>query len=77
MHNCLCSLVRMTVTTRPTRTKATGAWADGDRTPLNDVEAFKHEDDALNVRQRIIDVYSQQGFSSIAPSDLTGRFRWV
>lgn len=67
----------MTVTTRPTRTKATGAWADGDRTPLNDVETFKHDDDALNVRQRIIDVYSKEGFASIAQSDLTGRFRWM
>ncbi|WP_277451544.1 nitrite/sulfite reductase [Janibacter sp. DB-40] len=67
----------MTVTTRPTRTKATGAWADGDRTPLNHNEAFKQEDDALNVRQRIIDVYSKQGFDSIAHDDLTGRFRWM
>ncbi|WXB75010.1 nitrite/sulfite reductase [Janibacter alittae] len=67
----------MTVTTRPTRTKATGAWADGDRTPLNDNEAFKQEDDALNVRQRIIDVYSRQGFASISHDDLTGRFRWM
>jgi len=77
MHNQGCSVTHVTVTTRPTRTKATGAWADGDRTPLNDVEVLKHEDDALNVRQRILDVYSQQGFSSIAPSDLTGRFRWM
>ena len=67
----------MTVTTRPTRTKSTGAWADGDRTPLNHNEAFKQEDDALNVRQRIIDVYAERGFDSIAEDDLTGRFRWM
>ena len=69
----------MTATTRterPTRTKATGAWADGDRTPLNHNEAFKQEDDGLNVRQRIIETYSREGFASIAPDDLTGRMRW-
>ena len=48
--------------------------ADGD---LNDVETFKREDDALNVRQRILDVYSKEGFDSIAPNDLNGRFRWM
>ncbi|GAB3116099.1 sulfite reductase SirA [Janibacter alkaliphilus] len=66
----------MTVTTRPTRTKATGAWADGDRTPLNHNEEFKQEDDGLNVRQRIVDVYSKQGFGAISPDDLKGRMRW-
>ena len=67
----------VTVTTRPTRTRTTGAWADGDRTPLNHPEQFKQDDDALNVRARIIDVYAQQGFDSIAADDLTGRFRWM
>lgn len=66
----------MTVTTRPTRTKSTGAWADGDRTPLNHNEEFKQEDDALNVRARIEEIYSKQGFASIAKDDLTGRMRW-
>ena len=67
----------MTVTTRPTRTKSTGAWADGDRTPLNHNEEFKQEDDALNVRARIIEQYAHEGFDSIAHDDLTGRFRWM
>ena len=62
---------------RPTRTAATGAWADGDRTPLNANEAFKQADDALNVRQRIIDIYSKQGFHSIPGDDLRGRMRWM
>ncbi|WP_068258285.1 nitrite/sulfite reductase [Janibacter limosus] len=66
----------VTVTTRPTRTKSTGAWADGDRTPLNHNEEFKQEDDALNVRARIEETYSKQGFASIAKDDLTGRMRW-
>src|SRR6185437_2513909 len=32
--------------------------------------------DGLNVRQRIIDIYSKYGFDSIDPADLRGRFRW-
>ena len=70
-----------TSTTRPARParqagKATGAWADGDSTPLNHNEQFKQDDDGLNVRQRIIDDYSRHGFSSIAGDDLRGRMRW-
>ncbi len=56
--------------------KATGAWADGDRTPLNHNEEFKQQDDGLNVRQRIVDDYAQHGFASIAGDDLRGRMRW-
>lgn len=67
----------VTATTRPTRSTTTGAWADGDRTPLNHNEQFKQDDDALNVRARIIDVYAKAGFDSIAVDDLTGRFRWM
>ena len=62
--------------TRPKRNQATGAWADGDRTPLNPNEVFKQADDGLNVRARIEEVYSKEGFSSIAPEDLRGRMRW-
>ena len=65
-------------TTRPQRQagKATGAWADGDRTPLNANEEFKAADDGLNVRARIEDVYSKEGFASISGEDLRGRMRW-
>ncbi|MFZ1486173.1 MAG: nitrite/sulfite reductase, partial [Nostocoides sp.] len=62
---------------RPTRTLATGAWADGDRTPLNANEAFKQADDALNVRQRVLEVYAKEGFASIPADDLRGRLRWM
>lgn len=64
--------------TRPQRQagKATGAWADGDRTPLNANEEFKQADDGLNVRARIEDVYSKEGFASISGEDLRGRMRW-
>ena len=56
--------------------KGQGQWALGYREPLNKNEETKKNDDGLNVRQRIIDVYAQRGFSSIDPADLHGRFRW-
>lgn len=61
---------------RQGRTTATGAWADGDRTPLNANEAFKAADDGLAVRERILTTYARDGFGSIAPDDLRGRMRW-
>ncbi len=61
---------------RPRRKQATGAWADGDTTPLNANEAFKQADDGLNVRARIEEVYSREGFASISADDLRGRMRW-
>jgi sulfite reductase (ferredoxin) len=60
----------------PARHKGQGQWALGYREPLNKNEETKRNDDGLNVRQRIIDVYSRQGFASIDPADLRGRFRW-
>lgn len=63
-------------TTRPKRSQATGAWADGDKTPLNPNEAFKQEDDGLNVRARIEEIYAKEGFGSIPADDLRGRMRW-
>ncbi|MEU7877574.1 nitrite/sulfite reductase [Microbispora bryophytorum] len=58
------------------RPRGEGQWALGYREPLNKNEENKKADDGLNVRQRIIDVYSKQGFDSIDPADLRGRFRW-
>lgn len=57
--------------------RSEGQWAKGYREPLNPAEAFKREDDGLNVRHRIETVYSRRGFASIWPSDLRGRFRWM
>ncbi len=62
------------VTTR--RARGEGQWALGYREPLNKNEENKKNDDGLNVRQRIIDIYSRRGFDSIDPADLRGRFRW-
>jgi sulfite reductase (ferredoxin) len=60
----------------PRRARGEGQWALGYREPLNKNEENKKNDDGLNVRQRIIDVYSKRGFDSIDPADLRGRFRW-
>jgi sulfite reductase (ferredoxin) len=58
------------------RPRGEGQWALGYREPLNANEESKKNDDGLNVRQRIIDVYARRGFDSIDPADLRGRFRW-
>ena len=60
----------------PRRPKGEGQWALGYREPLNANEQAKKDDDALNVRARIENIYARGGFSSIDPSDLRGRFRW-
>ncbi|MPQ98555.1 nitrite/sulfite reductase [Modestobacter sp. I12A-02628] len=38
---------------------------------------MKKDSDGLEVRQRIIDIYSKAGFDSIDPGDLRGRMRWM
>lgn len=65
--------------TEPPRTKGRneGQWALGNREPLNDTERLKKDDDPLNVRARIENVYAKQGFDSIDKTDLRGRFRWM
>ncbi|OBI09282.1 sulfite reductase [Mycobacterium sp. E2462] len=64
-------------TARPAKTRVEGQWALGDREPLNDAEKLKNDDAPLNVRDRIVNVYANEGFDSIAPTDLRGRFRWM
>jgi sulfite reductase (ferredoxin) len=70
-----------TETTRPARKprakRGEGQWALGYREPLNPNEQFKKDDDPLNVRARIENVYSKRGFASIDPNDLRGRMRWL
>jgi sulfite reductase (ferredoxin) len=61
----------------PSRThRGQGQWASGHLEPLNAAERFKKDDDGLNVRHRILTRYAHQGFDSIDPQDLRGRFRW-
>jgi sulfite reductase (ferredoxin) len=62
------------MSSRPQRGQ--GQWALGHLEPLNAAERFKKDDDGLNVRGRILTRYAVQGFDSIDPSDLRGRFRW-
>lgn len=60
----------------PRRPKGMGQWALGHVEPLNPNERTKKDDNGLNVRDRIINIYSKAGFDSIDPGDLRGRFRW-
>jgi sulfite reductase (ferredoxin) len=66
----------VTRTARPRPKRGEGQWALGYREPLNANEQFKKDDDALNVRARIENIYSKRGFASIDPNDLRGRMRW-
>ncbi|MCU0277894.1 MAG: nitrite/sulfite reductase [Candidatus Nanopelagicales bacterium] len=66
----------MSTSTRPTRSKETGQWALGQRTPLNENEKFKQEDDGLSARARVEQIYAKEGFASIPAEDLRGRLRW-
>src|SRR5436853_1049327 len=58
------------------RPRGEGQWKLGYREPLNPNERTKKDDDGLNVRARIENVYSKRGFDSIDPADLRGRMRW-
>ena len=67
-----------TARNRPARTKKPdGQWALDGTDPLNDDERIKQEDPGLSCKQRIIELYSQQGFDSISVEDLAPRFKWV
>ncbi|WP_433613804.1 nitrite/sulfite reductase [Dactylosporangium sp. CA-139114] len=58
------------------RPRGEGQWALGHREPLNPNERSKKDDNPLNVRARIENIYAHAGFDSIDPADLRGRFRW-
>ena len=59
-----------------TSRRGQGQWALGHSEPLTPNERVKKDDDGLNVRARIENVYAHRGFASIDPADLRGRFRW-
>jgi sulfite reductase (ferredoxin) len=65
-----------TPTARPRKARGEGQWALGHREPLNPNERIKKDDNPLNVRDRIENIYAHTGFASIDPQDLRGRFRW-
>ncbi len=52
-----------------------GQWALGYREPLNPAEQVKKDDSPLNVKQRVLDIYSKSGFDSIDAADLRTRLR--
>jgi sulfite reductase (ferredoxin) len=58
------------------RSLGQGQWALGHLEPLTPQERMKKDDDGLNVRARIENIYSKAGFASIDPADLRGRMRW-
>jgi sulfite reductase (ferredoxin) len=63
-------------TSTQSRARGEAQWALGYMEPQNPAEVAKREDDGLNVRERIENVYATKGFGSIWPSDLRNRFRW-
>ncbi len=58
------------------RHRGEGQWAKGHFTPLNANEQLKKDDDGLNVRARIENIYAYRGFDAIDGQDLRGRMRW-
>ena len=58
------------------RHRGEGQWAKGHFTPLNPNEQVKKDDDGLNVRARIENIYAARGFDAIDGQDLRGRMRW-
>jgi len=60
----------------PREGRSNGQWAVDGRAPLNANEEWKHAEGGLDVRARIEQVYAREGFASIPPQDLGGRFRW-
>ena len=61
---------------RPPKRRAEGQWKLGYREPLNANEQAKKDDNPLNVKARILNIYSKNGFDSIDKGDLRGRMRW-
>ncbi|MEX3515767.1 MULTISPECIES: nitrite/sulfite reductase [unclassified Corynebacterium] len=57
--------------------KPEGQWKIDGHKPLNNDEVIKQEDGGMSARQRVIDIYSKQGFSSIPADDLAPRFKWL
>lgn len=61
---------------KPAKRRGEGQWKLGYREPLNPNEQVKKDDNPLNVRARIENIYAHRGFDSIDKQDLRGRMRW-
>lgn len=69
---------RTTTSARPKRKpKPEGQWNIDGTSPLNKEEEVKQEQEAFEVKQRVIDTYSKQGFDSIPADDISKRFKWL
>ncbi|MDO5097499.1 MAG: nitrite/sulfite reductase [Corynebacterium sp.] len=66
-----------TPSTNRRKAKPEGQWKIDGTAPLNDDERIKQEEDVLEARRRIIEVYSKKGFASISAEDLAPRFKWL
>jgi sulfite reductase (ferredoxin) len=60
----------------PRPKRAQGQWALGYLEPLTPQETNKRNQDGLDVYDRIVNKYAKEGWDTIDPADLTGRFRW-
>ena len=54
----------------PREGRSNGQWLVDGTAPLNHNEEFKAEDNPLNVRARIEEIYAKEGFDSIPIDDL-------
>ncbi|WP_257183636.1 nitrite/sulfite reductase [Corynebacterium cystitidis] len=66
-----------TATAKPRPKKLEGQWKIDGTQPLNRDEEVKQVEPVLEVKQRVIDIYSKQGFDSIPADDLAPRFKWL
>lgn len=57
--------------------KPEGQWLIDGKEPLNHDEELKQVEPVMQVKQRVIDTYSKQGFDSIPAEDLAPRFKWL
>lgn len=57
--------------------KPEGQWLVDGTAPLNHDEELKQASEIWDVKQRVIDTYSKEGFDSIARDDLYPRFKWL
>ena len=63
---------------RPKRArKPEGQWKIDGTAPLNHVEEVKQDGEVLDVYDRVVNIYSKQGFDSIPADDIAPRFKWL
>lgn len=66
-----------TTTRRQRVRKPEGQWKIDGTAPLNHVEEVKQDGEVLDVYDRVVNIYSKQGFDSIPADDLAPRFKWL